>query len=400
MKKAAAVLLILAIILVFSQSVSAEQKAPEETELYAKAAVLMDGDSGRVLYSKNGTECLANASTTKILTCIIALENCDENQTVTISALAAKAPKVHLGASEGQKFLMKDLLYAMMLESFNDCAVAIAEQISGTTEDFSVLMNDYAKKIGCKNTFFLTPNGLDAKTDSDFHHTTAEDLALIMRYCLKLSPKADAFVMITKTQEYHFSEADGSGNYHCYNHNAFLKMMDGAISGKTGFTGNAGYCYVGALERSGKTYIVALLACGWPNNRTYKWKDTKKLMEYGIAAFEMKNLDEIPIDESKLQPVPVENGQGTRIGEPVNVNLRLKKVKDTKKILLKENEKITVEYKIAEKLIAPVQNESCIGAVYYKLGNMVLREYHVETVEKIEAVDLLWCMKQVLKTAL
>ena len=95
-----------------------------------------------------------------------------------------------------------------------------------------------------------------------------------------------------------------------------------------------------------------------------------------------------------------ENGQGTRIGEPVNVNLRLKKVKDTKKILLKENEKITVEYKIAEKLIAPVQNESCIGAVYYKLGNMVLREYHVETVEKIEAVDLLWCMKQVLKTAL
>ena len=111
------------------------------------------GGSGRILYSKNGSEALANASTTKILTCIIALENCDLEQITEVSVQAAKAPKVHLGAPAGQKFRMKDLIYAMMLESFNDCAVVIAEQVAGTTEHFSKLMNDYAKKIGCKDTF-------------------------------------------------------------------------------------------------------------------------------------------------------------------------------------------------------------------------------------------------------
>lgn len=98
------------------------------------------------LYSKNGSEALANASTTKILTCIIALENCDLEQITEVSVQAAKAPKVHLGAPAGQKFRMKDLIYAMMLESFNDCAVVIAEQVAGTTEHFSKLMNDYAKR--------------------------------------------------------------------------------------------------------------------------------------------------------------------------------------------------------------------------------------------------------------
>lgn len=110
-----------------------------------------------------------------------------------------------------------------------------------------------------------------------------------------------------------------------------FEMMDGAISGKTGFTGNAGYCYVGALEQNGKTYIVALLACGWPNNKTYKWSDTRKLMEYGLAAYERCNLDDIALDESRFAPVPVENAQGGRIGEQVYMKLHavLKKISHT-----------------------------------------------------------------------
>lgn len=252
MKKVIAIIICLVILFTYPAKILAAQEPPKETELFAKAAVLMDGGSGRVLYSKNGSEALANASTTKILTCIIALENCDLEQIAEVSVQAAKAPKVHLGAPAGQKFRMKDLIYAMMLESFNDCAVVIAEQVAGTTEHFSKLMNDYAKKIGCKDTFFITPNGLDAQKDSQFHHTTAEDLARIMRYCIKESPKADQFLKITGEAEYTFTDVSGKYAYHCYNHNAFLKMMDGAVSGKTGFTGNAGYCYVGALEQNGK----------------------------------------------------------------------------------------------------------------------------------------------------
>ncbi len=181
------------------------------------------------------------------------------------------------GYAEGQKFYLKDLLYGLMLESYNDCAVAIAEHIAGTTGDFAKLMNDKAEEIGCEDSYFITPNGLDAKNENGFHHTTAADLSLIMRYCIKTSEMAEQFLTITREGQYQFSDIDGKNSYTCCNHNAFLQMMDGALSGKTGFTGNAGYCYVGALKCDDRTFIVALLACGWPNNKTYKWADTKNL---------------------------------------------------------------------------------------------------------------------------
>lgn len=400
LKKIITVLICFTILLTEPEKIIAAEEPPKETELFAKAAVLMDGDSGRILYSKNGTEALANASTTKILTCIIALENGNLEQFAEVSTEAAKAPKVHLGAPAGQKFVMKDLLYAMMLESFNDCAVVIAEQIAGSVENFSNLMNDYAKRIGCRDTFFMTPNGLDAKKDGQFHHTTAEDLAQIMRYCIKESPKADLFLKITGTPEYAFTDSSGQYAYHCYNHNAFLNMMDGAISGKTGFTGNAGYCYVGALERNGKTYIAALLACGWPNNKTYKWSDMRKLMEYGLSAYEAFDLDEIALDENRIAPVPVENAQSVKIGEQMYMKLHAVEKKDLSRVLLAEGEQISVEYQIAEKLTAPVKRGSLVGVIYYKLGDMVLREYQIETAEDMEMVDFRWCLKQVIRIAL
>ena len=257
-------------ILLFSNIEVLAADPPKESELYAKSAVLMDADSGRILYEKNGYEALANASTTKILTCIVALENCDLDSQVTVSSYAASQPKVHLGMREGQTFILKDLLYGLMLESYNDCAVAIAEYIAGDVKGFAQMMNDKAKEIGCEDSYFITPNGLDGKDETSFHHTTAADLAKIMRYCIKISPKTAEFLEITRTSQHSFSDMDGTSTYCCNNHNAFLQMMDGALSGKTGFTGTAGYCYIGALEREGRTYIVALLACGWPNNKTYK----------------------------------------------------------------------------------------------------------------------------------
>ena len=379
--------------IVLPQTVCAEDV--KESELYARAAVLMDGDSGRVLYSKNGLEPLANASTTKILTCIIALENCDLEQTVEFSARAASAPKVHLGAAAGKKFRMKDLISAMMLESFNDCAVAIAEQIGGSVEAFSGLMNDYARQIGCTDSYFLTPNGLDAEDGNGYHHTTANDLALIMRYCIRQSPKADLFLGITAEAEHSFSDLDGTMTYHCYNHNAFLNMMDGALSGKTGFTGKAGYCYVGALEQNGKTLIVALLACGWPNHKTYKWQDTKKLMEYGLASYQKV---EVEAFEPKIKIpayLPVENGCSERIGEESYAGLALKKKEGVASVLKKEEEAITIEYRIAETLTAPVEKESIVGEVCLKLHDQVLQTYEVLTTEEIPVRTFYNCLYQV-----
>ena len=179
-------------LLIFSPVRVRAQDVPAESELYAKSAVLMDADSGRILYEKNGHEAMANASTTKILTCIVALENCDPASVVTVSKNAASQPKVHLGMHEGQQFYLRDLLYGLMLESYNDCAVAIAEFAAGEVQGFAALMNAKAEELGCEDSYFITPNGLDAKDDAGFHHTTAADLAKIMKYCIKESLKITA----------------------------------------------------------------------------------------------------------------------------------------------------------------------------------------------------------------
>ena len=363
---------------------------PKETELYAKAAVLMDGASGRVLYEKNGYEAMANASTTKILTCILALENCEAESQANVSAYAASQPKVRLGIREGQTFYLKDMLYGLMLESFNDCAVVIAEHVAGDVVGFAELMNRKAEEIGCKDTHFVTPNGLDATDDGGFHHTTAEDLAKIMRYCIKSSPKAAEFLEITRASSYSFTDVDGTSSYQCSNHNAFLQMMDGALSGKTGFTGTAGYCYVGALERDGRTYIVALLACGWPNNKTYKWSDTKKLMTYGLETYTKKNTSEIALE--KMEPIPVSGGQGEKIGEALWVMPGIGDYEGEEEFLLKEGEEITVSYRIAPQLEAPVEAGADLGKVIYELDGTVIGERPVTAKNEIPEIDYVWCL--------
>jgi len=246
-------------------------------DLYAGAAVLMDAMTGRVLYEKNGYEQKAMASTTKIMTCIVALEYGNLNELVTVSAYAASMPNVKLGVRNGEQFLLKDLLYSLMLESHNDVAVAIAEHVAGSVEAFAALMNQKARDIGAYNTNFVTPNGLDANG----HYTTAADLALIGAYAIK----NNKFVEITNTASYTFSNNAGTRSFNVNNKNSFLNQMDGAFGIKTGYTGQAGYCFVGALKRDGKVLVSVVLGSGWPPNKTNKWSDTKKLMNYGLSNY-------------------------------------------------------------------------------------------------------------------
>ncbi|MBR5127573.1 MAG: D-alanyl-D-alanine carboxypeptidase [Roseburia sp.] len=391
---------ILCLVLLLSKDVvicyaTNQESAPKESELYAKAAVLMDADSGRILYAKNGTDALANASTTKILTCILALEYSQPDAVVEVSVRAASAPKVHLGTEAGQHFYMIDLLYALMLESYNDCAVAIAEHIAGSVEDFAKIMNQRAKDIGCLDTYFITPNGLDGTDENGFHHTTAEDLALLMRYCVMRSAKWEEFRAITATKNYSFCEIDSGRNYSVVNRNAFLDMMQGAFSGKTGFTGNAGYCYVGALTRDDRTYIVALLACGWPNNRTYKWSDSKKLMQYGIEHYKKVNLNEMEIDLEEIGTIIVENGQGERIGVDTYTGVKLGEVTGIEELLIAKEEEVKVSYQVKQQLNAPVAMDTQIGSVFITIDDTVLREYKILTIDEVAKIDFVWCMKMI-----
>lgn len=127
-------------------------------------------------------------------------------------------------------------------------------------------MNEKAKKIGCTDSHFVTPNGLDAKDEQGEHHTTAYDLCRIMSYCAWKSPVSKQFLEVTQTRSHTFQSLEGTG-YAVSNKNALLDMMDHVITGKTGYTSKAGYCYVAALEEGGRHYAIALLACGWPNHK-------------------------------------------------------------------------------------------------------------------------------------
>lgn len=358
-------------------------RAQEEPEnLYARSAVLMDADTGRILYEKNGEEVLPMASTTKIMTLLVTLENADLEGTVTVSSYAASMPDVQLNIREGERYRLKDLCYSMMLESHNDAAAAIAEHVGGSVEGFASMMNQKARDLGCYHTYFITPNGLDAEDEHGVHSTTAEDLARIMRFCMQ----NDAFLSITRELSWNFTDLDGTRSFTVNNKNAFLNMMEGVLTGKTGFTNDAGYCYVGALEREGKRLIVALLACGWPGNRTWKWSDTQTLMNYGLDTYHHETIGEEMI---RMEPAAVQDGRKESVELRADIG--------TVQMLLKEDDLFRIETDRPSELQAPVEAGEIVGTVAYYLNNEIVDIFPVYAAETVQKIDYWWCLNRILQ---
>jgi len=383
----------------------------KETELYSRSAVLIDADSGRVLFGKDENKILPMASTTKIMTCILTLENASLDDVVTVSSYAAKMPEVKLHIHEGEHYKLGDLLYSLMLESHNDSAVAIAEHVGGSIEGFAQMMNEKAQAIGCRDTYFITPNGLDASEDiaqpdgttvKKAHSTTALDLAHILRYCIKKSPKKEEFLKVTRTAGASFSNltvakdgnvSDGGRSFSVQNHNAFLHMMDGALTGKTGFTGNAGYCYAGALESDGRTFVIALLACGWPKNKTWKWKDARKLFQYGMDNYQktdITNYDYVP------NPIPVKNGAGTGRLLKTKIQLPLKASQKMQEMLLAKTDKVKMSAEMPKLLEAPVAYGEQVGSLNYYLNGELVSQMPIWADREIKTRTAGWYMRLVL----
>lgn len=238
--------------------------------LSSDCAILINANTGVVLYEKNADTKHANASTTKILTCILALEQCSLTETVTVSANAAAQEPTKLYMRTGDSFRLGDLLYSLMLPSHNDTAVAIAEHISGSTSKFASLMNQKAREIGCTSTNFVTPNGLDNGLN---HYTTARDLAKIAQYALKNS----TLRKIVNTSSYTFKSSQGTV-YQVSTTNELLGDMTGVSGMKTGFTNKAGYCFVGTVKaKNGQTYISVTLG---GSTSTARWTDSRKLLQF------------------------------------------------------------------------------------------------------------------------
>lgn len=351
------------------------QSNQDELKLNAKSALLLDATSNRVLYEKDGFNELPMASTTKIMTCILALENGNLEDIVTFSQKAASMPDVQLNARAGESFALKDLLYSLMLESHNDTAVAIAEHIGGSVEGFASMMNEKAKELGLEHTHFVTPNGLDA----DAHYTTAYDLAILASYAIK----NEDFIEIINTPAWTFKTKDQKRSYSVSNKDKFLYMMDGAFGVKTGFTSKAGYCFVGALRNGQRTYISVVLASGWPPHKNYKWKDTQALMQYGLKYFDFKNLE----NYAKTMPeIPVMNGKENFI------QLTTKEIHLP--VLMKATDKVFVEYSVPDYIDAPVKTGSQVGSLRYYINDVFFKEYPIYSLNSVEKIDYGFCLKE------
>ena len=205
-------------------------------------------------------------------------------------------------------------------------------------------------------------------------------------------------------------------SFSCVNHNAFLSMMEGALTGKTGFTNKAGYCYVGALERDGRRFTIALLACGWPNHKTYKWSDARTLFSYGLENYSYHSLTEASYEKDLLDPIPVKDAQTEYPGEEFLVPVKIKPgriqkgeerhdgvdfvaFKENKKesigILLKDGEKIETRSRVVPNLTAPVQKGTVVGEIVYLAGDTLLYREEIVTAETVERIDFFWCLTKV-----
>ena len=371
---------ILTVLLMMEISIRVQAEGTPEN-LYARSAVLMDADTGRILFGKNDNEVMPMASTTKIMTLLVTLEHADLDEIVEVSARAASMPDVQLHIREGERYRLQDLCYSLMLESHNDSAVAIAEHVGGTVEGFASMMNQKAKHLGCYHTYFITPNGLDAEDEHGKHSTTARDLARIMRCCIK----NETFLSITREPSWTFTDMDGNRSFTVQNKNAFLQMMEGALTGKTGFTNEAGYCYVGALERGEKRLITVVLACGWPNHKTWKWMDTKALMNYGLEDYHKETVGS---DRMALKPVSVMDGQKEKVEILTNAALE--------DFLLKEDDEFTMEVLVPDILKAPVQAGELVGSVVYYINGQIVDLFPVYTASEVKKIDLEWRLRQVI----
>lgn len=348
-----------------------QQEEKEKLSLNARAAVLMDADSGRILYGKNETMVFPMASTTKIMTLIVALEHNEPDQIVMASAGASAMPEVRLGVHEGERYRMEDLYYAMMLESFNDAAMMIAEGTVGSVENFAELMNEKAISLGCTQTYFITPNGLDAADEKGVHSSTAEDMAKIMRYAID----NEDFLKITQTADYSFTDCDRKRSFEVHNKNVLLTMMDGVLSGKTGYTADAGYCYVCAVKKDDRTFIAALLGSGWPPHKGYKWSDVQTLLDYGDNNYRYQT-----IDISKRVPdrqVHVMNG------EQDFATVRAKQT--NYRFLLSSEDKVHVESVLPGQLEAPVEAGQSVGSIQVFVNGDLTAENDYVTINKIDA---------------
>lgn len=272
----------------------------------SKHVLVLDRNSEIILFEKFGFENFPMASTTKIMTATIILENCNLQDVVTISQKASSIHGSTLGIKANSKYTVEQLLYGLMLRSGNDCAIALAEHLSGSIENFSELMNQKAKELNLKNTNFESPHGLDSPN----HYTSAYDLARLTNYALK-NP---TFSKIVSTKEYTLTTSNSSRTLR--NTHELLGNLSGVYGVKTGFTFNAGRCLVTAYKNNNLDFIIVVLGAATKNIRT---QDTQNLIKYILNTYEIQDISKL-IPSSPISNIKIPNSNSLLLTQYSNTN--------------------------------------------------------------------------------
>lgn len=344
---------LLTLLIVFLITVPAG--AAGRPNLAASAAILMDFTTGKVIFAKNSTERRAPASTTKILTALVALERGELNQVITTSHKASKIGGSSIWLAPGEKHTLKELLYGILLNSGNDASVAVAEGLAGSEAKFAGWMNEKARVIGAKDTCFKNSNGLPEPG----HYTTAYDLALITRYALH-NP---VFAEIVKTKKKAINWPGREYNRLLVNHNKLLWRYEFADGVKTGYTRQAGRCLVASATKNGQRLIAVVL------NSKLMYEDTRKLFEYGFNNYQLltvvgsgQEIGSIPVMEGVVSQVPVLPQRPVTLVVPKA-----------------QTNKVKVNLEIPRSLHAPVERLQQVGELEVKFGAQVLAKIPVVT---------------------
>ena len=333
----------------------------DDLNIYSDAAILIDSKTGTILYSKASEEEMYPASTTKILTAILALEKCNLDDTVTVSKSAISSiPSGYSSAylSEGEKISVNDLITVFLVHSANDAGYVLAEYISGSIEEFAKLMNEKALEIGCKHTHFTNPSGIH----NENHYTTAYDLALIARYCMQNSKFRNIVSMKTCT----INATNKFGIRKYTNTNDLINpsskyYLEECVGIKTGYTAQAKNCLISACAKNNLGLICVVLGANQLHSgESSRYEDSINLFKYGYSNYSIKtfaNKDDI------IKNIEVKNGtKKTR-----NLDLTLE---DSISGLVKNNENLpNASIVLNDTISAPISKGTILGTISYTVGN-------------------------------
>lgn len=343
-----------------------------EPQINARAAIIYDRSTKQIIWGKNEMEKRAMASTTKIMTAIVVLEDANLDDVVTISKKAAGTGGSRLKIRAEDKITVRDLLYGLMLRSGNDAAVALAEHVGESVEGFAGLMNKKAEQIGLKNTHFVTPHGLDDEN----HYTTAYELAILTDYALENS----TFKKIVNTKSTQIRINENPMNI--YNTNELLGVLPGVDGIKTGFTNNAGRCLVTSCTREKNQIITVVLGCDTKKQRT---SDSTKLIEYAYKNY--KRIDIEQMVKKEFENWKQINENRIYINKAKNKKMELELGSIEKKVIPIKNDKqkdINFEINVIYNFEAPVEKNSKIGNIVIKNKDSVIEIVDIICANNIE----------------